>query len=81
MLTTSDYRLEFDGTSYKARRLSDNEILTINENPPGTLSFTDRKGRDRDLRRLVGVAARRGFPQGLCISIAKEVVARRYEEL
>lgn len=54
VLTTSDYRLEFDGTSYKARRLSDNEILTINENPPGTLSFTDRKGRDQGFQIELG---------------------------
>lgn len=53
-LTTSDYRLVFDGTSYKARRLSDNEILTINENPPGTLSFTDRKGRDQGFQIELG---------------------------
>ncbi|WP_296270935.1 flagellar hook-associated protein FlgK [Pseudomonas sp. UBA6323] len=57
VLTTSDYRLEFDGTSYKARRLSDNEILTINENPPGTLSFTDSKGRDQGFQVELGSPA------------------------
>lgn len=42
---------------------------------------TDRKERDKDLRRLVGVAARRGFPQGLCFAIAKDVAQSRYDEL
>ena len=51
ILTTSDYRLEFDGTQYSARRLSDGATLTINPNPPATypaaLSFTDSSGRDQ----------------------------------
>lgn len=42
---------------------------------------TERKERDKDLRRLVGVAARRGFPQGLCFTVAKEVAESRYAEL
>src|SRR3989338_1511115 len=51
VLTTSDYRLEFDGTQYSARRLSDGATLTVNPNPPGSypaaLSFTDASGRDQ----------------------------------
>ncbi len=51
VLTTSDYRLEFDGTQYSARRLSDGAPLTVNPNPPGSypaaLSFTDASGRDQ----------------------------------
>lgn len=51
ILTTSDYRLEFDGTQYSARRLSDGATLTVNPNPPATypaaLSFTDSSGRDQ----------------------------------
>ncbi len=51
ILTTSDYRLDFDGTQYSARRLSDGATLTINPNPPATypasLSFTDASGRDQ----------------------------------
>lgn len=64
-----------DDEESMVRAIIEKKARSIKEVP------TDRKGRDRDLRRLVGVAARRGFPQGLCISIAKEVVARRYEEL
>ncbi|QQU89405.1 regulatory protein RecX [Corynebacterium glucuronolyticum] len=41
----------------------------------------ERKERNKDLRRLVGVAARRGFPQGLCFTVAKEVAESRYAEL
>lgn len=47
LLTASDYRLEFDGTNYTARRLSDNAVMTVAENPPGTLSFIDSSGRDQ----------------------------------
>lgn len=49
VLTTSDYRLEFDGANYQARRLSDGELMVVNPNPPAgypaTLSFTDQSGR------------------------------------
>ncbi|MCI6206177.1 MAG: recombination regulator RecX [Corynebacterium glucuronolyticum] len=41
----------------------------------------DRKEHNRILRRLVGVVVRRGFPQDLCLNIAKEVAVSRYEEL
>ncbi|WP_017244648.1 flagellar hook-associated protein FlgK [Stutzerimonas stutzeri] len=44
-LTTSDYRLEFDGTSFTARRLSDGKAITVSPATPGsfpaTLSFAD----------------------------------------
>jgi len=44
-LTTSDYRLEFDGTSFTARRLSDGKAMTVSPATPGsfpaTLSFAD----------------------------------------
>ncbi|MEJ3667174.1 flagellar hook-associated protein FlgK [Stutzerimonas stutzeri] len=43
-LTTSDYRLEFDGTSFTARRLSDGKAITVSPAAPGsfpaTLSFS-----------------------------------------
>ncbi|MBU0807367.1 MAG: flagellar hook-associated protein FlgK [Gammaproteobacteria bacterium] len=53
VLTTSDYRLEYVGGSYSARRLSDGELMSINPTPspnpltdyPVTLTFTDQKGR------------------------------------
>jgi flagellar hook-associated protein 1 len=51
ILTTSDYRLEYDGSQYQARRLSDGATLTVNPNPPGSypasLTFTDAAGRDQ----------------------------------
>ena len=46
VLTTSDYRLEFDGTSYSARRLSDNAPINVT-NTAGLLSFKDAAGRDQ----------------------------------
>lgn len=46
VLTTSDYRLEFDGTSYSARRLSDNTPINVT-NTAGLLSFKDAAGRDQ----------------------------------
>jgi flagellar hook-associated protein 1 FlgK len=57
LLTTSDYRLEFDGTNYSARRLSDNAVMTVTENPPGTLSFSDSNGRDQGFSVDVGAPA------------------------
>lgn len=52
LLTASDYRLEFDGTTYTARRLSDNAAIDVQENPPGsgvlTFSHTDSLGNTRD---------------------------------
>ncbi|MGQ7958664.1 flagellar hook-associated protein FlgK [Pseudomonas sp. SP16.1] len=52
LLTASDYRLEFDGTNYTARRLSDNATIDVQEDPPGsgvlTFSHTDSLGTTRD---------------------------------
>ncbi|WP_372875653.1 flagellar hook-associated protein FlgK [Pseudomonas sp.] len=51
VLTTSDYRLEYDGSNYNARRLSDGATMTVSPNPPGaypaTLTFSDAAGRDQ----------------------------------
>lgn len=41
----------------------------------------DRSQRDKDLRKVVGVLARRGFSSGLSMSVAKNVLDARYEEL
>lgn len=46
VLAASDYRLEFDGSGYTARRLSDGASITVTDNN-GTLSFTDAQGRDQ----------------------------------
>ncbi len=50
LLTTSDYLLEYDGNSgsgYKARRLSDNQPITVQLNGD-TLSFIDESQINRD---------------------------------
>ncbi|MHB0816673.1 flagellar hook-associated protein FlgK [Stutzerimonas stutzeri] len=49
LLTTSDYLLEYDGSppsGYKARRLSDNQPMTVANNG-GVLTFTDQSNRDQ----------------------------------
>lgn len=64
VLTTSDYRLEFDGTNYQARRLSDGELMVVNPNPPAgypaTLSFTDQSGRAQGFELALGAAPNAG---------------------
>ena len=48
LLTTSDYRLDFDGTNYSARRLSDGAAINVSVDPiSGELSFADSAGRDQ----------------------------------
>ncbi len=50
VLTASDYRLEYDGTTlpsgYSARRMSDNSVITVTDTA-GTLTFSDSAGRDQ----------------------------------
>ena len=48
-LGTSDYQLSFDGTSFTARRLSDNANInvTVSGTGPYTLSFADGSGVDQ----------------------------------
>ncbi|WP_034987752.1 recombination regulator RecX [Corynebacterium jeikeium] len=41
----------------------------------------DRKEYDKALRRVVGVAARRGFPQGVTLTYARRALDARIEEL
>ncbi len=53
-LSTSDYLMEYDGGSYKIRRLSDNQLMTATENPAGTLSITDKNGRDQGFQIVLG---------------------------
>ena len=60
ILTTSDYRLDYDGSSYSARRLSDGATMTINPSSPGsypaTLTFTDASGRDQGFELAIDSA-------------------------
>lgn len=60
VLTTSDYRLEYDGSNYSARRLSDGAAMTVSPNPPGaypaTLTFTDATGRDQGFELAIDSA-------------------------
>lgn len=48
-LGVSDYRLEYDGTNFTARRLSDNAPInvTVSGTGPYTLSFADGSGGDQ----------------------------------
>ncbi|WP_152221956.1 flagellar hook-associated protein FlgK [Pseudomonas sp. SCB32] len=48
-LGASDYRLEFDGSNFTARRLSDNASInvTVSGTGPYTLSFADGSGGDQ----------------------------------
>lgn len=46
LLSASDYRLEFDGTDYSARRMSDGAAINVTVNG-GVLSFADAQGRDQ----------------------------------
>ncbi len=49
----------------------------------GTVSQVpaDRREYDKALKRVVGVAARRGFPEGRCLALAREALDLRIEEL
>ncbi len=53
-LTTSDYLMEYDGTSYKVRRLSDNQPMTVDPAADGTLSIFDKNGRDQGFQVVPG---------------------------
>lgn len=58
-----------------ARALADKKARTIREVP------VDRADTDRALRRIVGVLARRGFPQGMSLRIARQALNERVAEL
>ncbi|MDY0249515.1 MAG: flagellar hook-associated protein FlgK [Pseudomonas sp.] len=47
LLTTSDYQLDFDGTNYSARRLSDGAAMSVTIGAGGELNFADSAGRDQ----------------------------------
>ncbi|EWC41006.1 flagellar hook-associated protein FlgK [Stutzerimonas stutzeri] len=56
-LTTSDYLMEYDGSSYKVRRLSDNQLMAVTESPAGTLSIADRNGVGQGFQVVLGSPA------------------------
>lgn len=58
-----------------ARRLAKKKARSVKAVP------TDRAQRDKELRRIVGVLARRGFPQSMALQIAREELDSRCEEL
>ncbi|PMC62525.1 recombination regulator RecX [Corynebacterium xerosis] len=58
-----------------ARSLAEKKARTIKAVP------ADRAARAKDLRRVVGVLARRGFNQGLSMAIALDAIDARYDEL
>ena len=58
-----------------ARALAEKKARSIREVP------ADRAETDKALRRIVGVLARRGFPQGMSLRIAREALERRIAEL
>lgn len=58
LLTTSDYLMEYDGSSYKVRRLSDNQLMTVTDSvPPGTLSITDKDSKSQGFQIVLGSPA------------------------
>lgn len=58
-----------------ARRLAAKKARSVKTVP------ADRAARDKELRRIVGVLARRGFPQSMSLHIGKEALDARCEEL
>lgn len=51
-LSPSDYRLDYNGTGFTARRVSDNAALTVNKSgtDPVTLTLTDANGNDQGFK-------------------------------
>lgn len=51
-LSPSDYRLDYNGTGFTARRASDNAALTVNQSAgdPVTLTLTDAQGNDQGFK-------------------------------
>jgi flagellar hook-associated protein 1 len=64
LLGISDYRLEFDGANYTARRLTDGAVMTVTPGAPGSypasLAFTDSAGRDQGFQLVLGAAPAAG---------------------
>ncbi|QGU07632.1 Regulatory protein RecX [Corynebacterium occultum] len=73
-----DRALEQIGTEDEAamaRQLAEKKARSIKEIP------ADRSEHDKQLRRVAGVLARRGFPGPMSLQISREVLAERHREL
>lgn len=58
-----------------AQRFAAKKARGIKSAPRGRVEY------DRHLRRILGVLARRGFPQGVSMQVAREALDQRIEEL
>lgn len=58
-----------------ARSLAEKKASSIRDVP------SDRASKDKDLRRVVGVLARRGFAQGMSMDIARSALDERYRAI
>lgn len=58
-----------------AKRLAAKKAATIRAVP------NDYAGRQKDLRKVVGVLARRGFGSEIAMTIARDALDTRYTEL
>ena len=68
-------QIDEDDERELARGLAQKKARTVKSVP------VDRAGRDKELRRIVGVLARRGFPESMALQIAKDALDERCEEL
>ena len=68
-------QIDEDDERELARGLAQKKARTVKSVP------VDRASRDKELRRIVGVLARRGFPESMALQIAKEALDERCEEL
>ncbi|EKM93666.1 flagellar hook-associated protein FlgK [Stutzerimonas degradans] len=57
LLTTSDYLMEYGAGGYTVRRLSDSQPMTVTTNADGSLSITDKSGRDQGFQIAPGTPA------------------------
>lgn len=58
-----------------ARKLAEKKVRSINSRPG------DYNAKQKDLRKVLGMLARRGFSQGMSMSIARDALEARYSEL
>lgn len=68
-------QIDADDEEAMARQLAEKKARSIKSAP------ADRAEQDKHLRRVVGVLARRGFPQGMSLQVARDAIAKRLQEL